>query len=161
MNKYRKWKRVTYTDSNGKERIKIVSEERGNMEGFRFINLECLSSFVNSLTIHALECKKAQELYAENGESPIVVLGEVWSRSLASIVGCRCKGCGKNYEIKSPRMRHSKRFEINFRAVWAQMVTGGGSAKLSEQCTTMGIPGMTSSTFSAIEEEIGDLWKQV
>ena len=50
---------------------------------------------------------------------------------------------------------------MNVRAVWGQMVTGGGSARLAETCATYGMPSMTSTTFSTIEEDIGNWWKVV
>jgi hypothetical protein len=97
----------------------------------------------------------------ENTENPIELRGEVWYQGLASVIAAKCNGCNKTFELKSPRMRHDKRFEINVRAVWAQMVTGGGASRLSEQCSTMGMHGLSQTAFSNIKEEIGSWWKQV
>lgn len=152
-----KWKRVQYTDMNGNERIKIVSEKKGNKEGFRIVNLECLDTYVNDLTKHAMTCDKMQQVVGD----PIELIGEVWFQGLASIIAARCKGCGKTIELKSPRMRADNKFEINVRAVWAQMVTGGGPSHLQEQCATMGMPSLSQIAFSNIEEEIGSWWKEV
>ena len=147
---------MRYTDQSGKERIKLVSEVRGNKEGFRIVNLECLEMYITEISIHSIQCSKSHEL-----SSPVEVLGEVWAQGLASVIAARCKGCGKCFELKSPRMRGDKKIEINVRAVWGQMVTGGGASKMGEQMATMGMPSMTQSTFSSIEEEIGVWWKQV
>ena len=152
---------MKYTDECGRLRIKLVSEERGRKDGFSIVNLECLEQCITQVTAHALMCNKAQSLFEKENTSPIDVLGEVWTSGLASIIACRCRGCGSTFEIKSPRMRNDKRFEINVRGVWAQMVTGGGASKLNEQAATMGMSGMSQTTFSTIEEEIGEMWKQV
>ena len=155
LDKYKKWKRVEYTDKSGKIRCKLISETRGNKEGFRFVGLEMFESFIENMTMHIVKCPHALEL-----KCPITVLGEVWSSSLASFIAVKCQGCGKYIELRSPRMP-DKQFEINVRATWGQMVTGGGCANLNEQCATMGMPGMNQSTFTAIEDMIGKLWKQV
>ncbi len=51
-------------------------------------------------------------------------------------------------------------FQINLRAVWGQVVVGGGCQNLNEQLSTLGMEGMTSTTFTQIEEEIGNYWKK-
>ena len=155
-NKYKTWKRVKNTDENGRDRMKLVSEVKGTKDGFRIVNLGCLQTYIHDITIHAIQCKDCHEL-----DSPIELLGEVWSMGLASVIAARCKGCGMSFELKSPRMGKNHRFEINVRAVWGQMVTGGGAAKLGEQCATMGMPTLSQTSFSAIEEEIGKWWSEV
>ena len=68
-------------------------------------------------------------------------------------------GCGKTITLDSPKMPGGRKYEINVRAVWGQMVTGGGGSPLQEQCATMGMPSMTRSAFSSMEEQIGCWWK--
>ena len=41
------------------------------------------------------------------------------------------------------------------------MFTGGGVSHLKESLATMGIPGMTPTTFSSIEEQIYKWWKEI
>jgi hypothetical protein len=142
---------------NGKERIKLISEQSANKEGFRLVNLECLEKYITEISVHCMLCKHLHE----HVDSPIELIGEVWHQGLASIVAAKCKGCGKTFELKSPRMRKDRRFEVNVRAVWSQMVTGGGASRLSEQCATMGMNGITQTAFTQIEDEIGSWWKQV
>ena len=156
-NKYCKWKKVSYTDDNGNERLKLVSQQVGDKQGYRIVNLECLQQYITDITVHCMVCKHL-DMHTEN---PVEVIGEVWHQGLASVVAAKCNGCCKLFELKSPRMRNDKRFEINVRAVWGQMVTGGGASHLSEQCATMGMPGLSQTAFSNIEEEIGSWWKQV
>ena len=157
LDKYTRWKRVLYTDDSGKDRVKLVSESIGDKQGFRIVNLECLQNYISDITAHALLCNHIEQ----HTQDPVELVGEVRHQGLASIIGARCKGCNKTFELKSPQMRTDKRFEINVRAVWGQMVTGGGASHLAEQCASMGMPGLTQKAFSHIEEQIGSWWKEV
>jgi hypothetical protein len=51
-----------------------------------------------------------------------------------------------------------ERYDINVRAVWGQMSSGGGAAKLNETAATLGMSGISGNSFSAIEREIGVWW---
>ncbi len=55
----------------------------------------------------------------------------------------------------------NKRFEINVRAVWGQMGSGGGSTRLNEESATLGMPGLSPDTYRKIEAEIGKWWHTV
>jgi hypothetical protein len=157
FDKYKKWKRVVEKDSSGSTRVKLVSQSKTNKEGFRIVHLQSLHTYVTEITKHCMTCPSLQD----NLQDPIELIGEVWYQGLASIIAAKCNGCGKTFEIKSPRMRGDKKFEVNVRAVWGQMVTGGGSSHLSEQCATLGMSGLSDAAFAVIEDEIGSWWKQV
>ncbi len=134
-----------------------------NMNEFRIINLEQVSRHVQDVTIHACLCEPAKILAAK-GEAPVVLLGEVQRLGLASILHSTCQGCGKIFSFcTSPKIRGKgkERFEVNLRAVWAQMSTGGGGSRLNETAATLGMPGLQKSTFSDIENQIGEWWGEV
>ncbi len=136
---------------------------KSNMNEFRIINLEQMSKHVSDITLHAALCSSAQML-ASKGEAPITLLGEVQQQGLASILHSTCNGCGEVFSIcTSPKMHtpDGNRFEVNVRAVWSQMSTGGGASKLNEQTATLGMPGLQPGTLSKIETEIGNWWKKV
>ena len=136
--------------------MKIQPEILGNTEGFRIVNMECLGTFVSQMTKHVILCGKITSQM-----EPVKLLGEVGHHGLASFIAVMCNGCGKTITLDSPKMPGDLKYEINVRAVWGQMVTGGGGSPLQEQCATMGMPSMTGSAFSSIEEQIGCWWKQV
>ena len=50
------------------------------------------------------------------------------------------------------------KWTVNVGAVWGQMATGGGSARLNESLAIMEVPGLPKSTFTSIEEEVGKAW---
>ncbi len=134
-----------------------------NFNEFRIMNLEKIREHISEITLHAATCSSAIELAAKN-EAPIQLLGEVQQQGMASFLHSKCNGCGKTFSFcTSPKVKtpEGDRFEINVRAVWAQMSTGGGSAKLNEQTATMGMPGLQSGTYSKIEKQIGLWWKKV
>ncbi len=138
----------------------LHDESNVNQNEFRIINLGHLTSIVGNITIHAALCKEAQKM-AVNNQSSIILEG-ITQLGLAWILKARCQ-CGTEFSWNSsPRIdtEHSSHFEINIRAVWAQMATGGGQFKLDEQMSTMGMPGISQSSFTAIENEIGTWWRE-
>ncbi len=131
-----------------------------NQNEFRIINLGQLSGMIATITVHAALCKTANA-QAKNGESSLKLCG-IAHYGLASIMTVKCD-CGTEFSLpSSPKIstKNSTHFEINIRAVWAQMATGGGQFRLDEQMTTMGMPGMSEKTFVQIENEIGSWWKE-
>jgi len=140
-------------------KMTFSSTSNATQSGFRIINLEKLGEFVTSVTSHVLQCPKAALLSAD--EAPIQVLGEVFRDGLASFVAVKCNGCSHVIQLKPPKMPSSNKFEINIRAVWGQMVTGGGCASLNESLSTMGVPALAEKSFKDIEEIIGEWWAKV
>ncbi|KAK3084066.1 hypothetical protein FSP39_007620 [Pinctada imbricata] len=93
------------------------------------------------------------------GKPPIILASEAHSRGLASVMMAQCQGCSKKFRMEtSPKIPGSKRFDINVRAVWGSMVTGNGPAHLNEFLGTLNSPGLTHTSFSSIETEIGKWW---
>ncbi len=134
-----------------------------NMNEFRIMNLEQLSKHVGEVTLHACLCEPAR-LLAAKGEAPVVLLGEVQRLGMASILHSTCQGCGQVFSFcSSPKVKGKgkERFEVNLRAVWAQMSTGGGCSRLNETAATLGMPGLQQCTFSDLENQIGDWWGEV
>ncbi len=134
-----------------------------NMNEFRIINLEQLSKHVGEVTLHACLCEPAR-LLAAKGEAPVLLLGEVQRLGMASILHSTCQGCGQIFSFcSSPKVKGKgkERFEVNLRAVWAQMSTGGGCSRLNETAATLGMPGLQQCTFSDLENQIGDWWGEV
>ncbi len=134
-----------------------------NMNEFRIINLEQVSKHVNDVTLHASLCEEAKNLAAK-GDPPVKLLGEVQQQGMASFLHSTCQGHGKVFSFcTSHRVstKHGDRFEVNIRAVWAQMSTGGGCNKLNEVTATLGMPGLHQRTFSKLENEIGHWWTEV
>ena len=46
-------------------------------------------------------------------------------------------------------------YDVNLRASWGQITNGGGSAQLAELCAALGMPSLSSKTFSKLEAAIG------
>ena len=129
-------------------------------DGYRMIHLSSLKQHQYAVSKHVALCKYARRL-ARRGQSPIIMLSERRTYGIACHLISRCLGCRTTFKFcTSPRMEEFPRYDINVRAVWGQMATGGGAAKLNETMATMGCPGMSQSTFSSIEEEIGKHWKK-
>ncbi len=135
-----------------------------NMNEFRIMNLGEVSKYISELTLHSATCQQAIEL-GMKGEAPIQLVGEVKNLGLASIIQSECKGCSKVFRFTtSPKVTMpdgNKRFEINVRAVWGQMGSGGGSTRLNEESATNGMPGLSPDTYRKIETEIGKWWHTV
>ncbi len=73
-----------------------------------------------------------------------------------------CFKCGEEFTLQSlSRVRSEsigRRWTVNVGAVWGQMATGGGAARLNETTATMEVPGLSKTAFIAIEEDIGRAW---
>jgi len=52
------------------------------------------------------------------------------------------------------------RWEANLAAVWGQMSSGGGYAKLHETMSTLGVPVMSPKNFIRTEQAIGEYWQE-
>jgi hypothetical protein len=134
------------------------ADANGAMDGFRLVNLNSLRTYVTDITMHAVHCAHYQE---KDLQEPFSFLGEVASKGLASFIAASCNGCGHTFTIDSPTVPGSKRLEVNLRGVWGSMVTGGGAAHLAETSATFGMPGVSQTSFTSIEHEIGEWWKRV
>jgi hypothetical protein len=138
-------------------KMNFSMKSSGNTDGSRIINLDNLAGYVGDITKHVLLCENFKTL----PQSPIKLLGEVKRYGLHSVLAAECQGCFKIFNLQtSPKLpiKDSFRFDVNVRAVWGEMVTGGGVSHLNESLATIGVPGMTQTTFTSIEQEISDWW---
>ena len=143
-------------------KLTFKKKEIGNLSGHRIISLNNLEYYVGEISKHVLLCPKSATL-ADN-ESPIKLLGEVKRQGLHSILAAKCQGCQQIFHLGGSSKLHMNdtiRYDLNVRAVWGEMSTGGGVSHLNESLTTMGIPRMTQTTFSSIEEQIYRWWKEI
>ncbi|OWF41646.1 hypothetical protein KP79_PYT25043 [Mizuhopecten yessoensis] len=131
--------------------------------GYRIINLDQLQNHVAQLSLHACTCPQAISLAAK-GISPIKLETELRTLGLASVLQAKCAGC--NYLLNLETSKRIEKdncisYDINVRAVWGCMATGNGAAHLTELLGTMDSPSMTRRTFSKIENDISQWWKEV
>ncbi|CAC5405810.1 unnamed protein product [Mytilus coruscus] len=63
----------------------------------------------------------------------------------------------------SPRLETnaSRHFDVNVRAVWGALASGNGLAHLNEVLATLDSPTMSQNTFTTIENEISQWWKDL
>lgn len=131
---------------------------------YRLMNLGSLADHIEAITLHAANCTKAIDVVSVAGGKPMSLQGVTHDMGLASFLQTKCHGCGKHFRLRTSsylELCHGqKHFDINIRAVWGEVATGGGAFKLNEQLATMGVPGMSSNTFTKIESEIGEWWGQ-
>lgn len=108
-----------------------------------------------------------QKNLASNGQ-PIIALVNEKRDGVSCVIEWKCLGCSKlfklqsSYDFKSESDGKCKNMkDINVRAVWGSMVTGGGCSSLNELLGTMGVPGLTEQKYCKIEHEIGKWWSEV
>ncbi len=142
-------------------KVKPPSAPHLGKDEYRLINLGQLADQISTISLHGATCKKALEM-ALTGEAPISVSGITRDMGLACFIQFLCNGCGKKMRLTtSPYMKldsFTKHFDINVRAVWGEVASGGGSMKLNEQLGNMGVHGMCGDTFTKLEHEIGEWW---
>ena len=146
------------SDKSLKMKIKRIISNDPKPTGYRFMNLDSLQSHVSEITLHACLCPEAIEL-ASKGSPPLKIETELRNLGLASILSVVCQGCRKQFKLEnSPTLPGSKRYDINVRAVWGSIATGNGPSHFNEMMGTMNSPGLSPSSFSTIEEDIGKWW---
>ena len=141
------------------ERLKF-----NNLDGCRIINLECLAAIIMTTSCHIATCDAAR-FSVQGGGQALVLEGEVNRFGLASILACRCKGCGKLFRLETQKKVRDPngilRYEVNMAAVWGGVAAGIGGAKLNEILGTAGVPGMDRKTFCEIEHRLGGWFTKV
>ena len=124
------------------------------LQGCRIVNLDKLQEFIHHLTAHAAACGPGCE---------IILQGETRA-GLASILSSRCSKCqfiipfATSDKVTGPKGVF--RWEVNLGAVWGQMSTGGGYARLKETMSTLGVQVMSPKSFIDTERSIGQWWQQ-
>ncbi|KAH3799726.1 hypothetical protein DPMN_153340 [Dreissena polymorpha] len=71
-----------------------------------------------------------------------------------------CAGCDKEFKLETSKRQGNGLFDVNVRAVWGTMASGGGTTDLQKQLSTLNIPPLTSNMFSSLEHTIGDWWSK-
>ena len=84
-----------------------------------------MGQFVSQMTKHVIVCGKVT-----SHMEPVKLLGEVGHIGLASFIAVMCNGCEQTMTLDSPKMSWDLKYEINMRAMWSQMVPGGGGSPL-------------------------------
>ena len=135
-----------------------------NLDGCRIVNLGQLAHHIHVLTLHSATCVQCKYV-AESEKRAIVLHGEVSREGLATMLHAGCAGCGQTWrmattkKIKGPT--GNMRWQLNLDAVAGQVTTGGGLEKMNNQLAHMGVPGMSHTAFSAIEEQLGLWWAAI
>ena len=126
----------------------------------RIINLQLLSRHIEDVTQHVATCS-ACHMVAQSLDA-ITVVGEKDRNGLASIMGCKFKGCGQeltfNTSTKATGLTGKYFWTNNLAAVWGQMSVGGGFNSLEESLSVFNIPVMTQRSFVHTEQMIGKWW---
>ncbi|XP_060577969.1 uncharacterized protein LOC132735083 [Ruditapes philippinarum] len=128
------------------------------LSGYRIINLENLKDHVAVISTHSCICEKARAL-AANGKPPIILRSEKCKSGLFSILLAICEGCKQEFCLNTSQKQGNGQYDINVRAVWGTMASGGGATDIREQLSTMNIPQLTSNMFSSLEDQIGKWWE--
>ena len=146
----------------GQAGLKFKIENVSYLNGYRIINLDSLKEHVVEITLHTVTCTKAHAL-AESGRPPVSLTSESNRSGLFSILWAKCHGCEKKFPLKtSPSIKtDDKIFDINVRAVWGAMTSGGGAASLNEVLGTLNMPTISERFFTSLEHKIGDWWQQI
>lgn len=119
------------------------------MTGCRILHLAKLAQNIRKVSQHSAQCRGICN-----------VVEEVRREGLASTLLAECNTCKEAlYLESSTKVKGSgskkNRYAVNVGAVLGQMATGGGHARLNETAAMLDIPGMSKSTFSSIEMQIG------
>ena len=109
------------------------------------INLQLLSRHIEDVTQHVATCS-ACHMVAQSSDA-LTIFGEKGRNGLASIMGCRFKGCGQeitfNTSTKTTGLTGNMLWTNSLAAVWGQMTVGGGFNSLEESLRVLNIPVMT------------------
>ena len=142
-------------------KVSLINRSLEEAEGFRLIDLKSLSEFISVVATHASQCNHAISL-AASGDSPVGPVLERNRDGLSCSLHLSCKGCKSTFQFSSSKtLPDSTVQEVNMRAVWGSMTTGGGVSQLNELLATVGVPGMRQDQYSSLETTIGDHWREV
>ena len=133
------------------------THERAPDPECRIINVQLLSRHIEDVAQHVATCS-ACHMVAQSLDA-ITVVGEKDRNGLASIMGCKFKGCGQeltfNTSTKATGLTGKHFWTNNLAAVWGQMSVGGGFNSLEESLSVFNIPVMTQRSFVHTEQMIG------
>lgn len=127
-----------------------------NLSGARVMDLTCLSHAIETISQHSTNCQ----------EGKCSLVGEVQREGLGSTLEVVCDGCNSSIRFPTSSVTTAsgdlqQRYSANVGAVWGQLATGGGHRALNEQLAALNVPGMSKSTFSKIEGQLGQEWESI
>lgn len=79
-------------------------------------------------------------------------------KGLSSIIVCKCDMCLLEFHIPTSDPATDK-MDVNTRAVAGIMSIGAGFTQLEDLCATIGIPCMSSKTYSRLHDTVCDGWE--
>ncbi len=137
-------------ENSSKKSTTAAQPQAQVMQGARIIPLDKLSDTITELSSHSANCGGTCTVTRENRSG------------LATTLHLACRNCAEVFTLQSSELIHSenmsRRWGVNVGAVWGQMATGGGAARLNETFAAVEVPALSKTTFVAIEEEIGRAW---
>ena len=108
--------------NNDNLKYKFV-ENSDSVSGYRIMNLDLLRQEIVNISTHKCICDQAQWLVSD-GQEPIMIRSEINRSRLFSIV-LVCKGCSKQFQIKTVDKQSNGLYDINVRDVWGSVSSGG------------------------------------
>ena len=154
-----------YSCSNLTDTKMSIKKEtvKQNFDGNRILNLNNLSMYVEEITRHSALCaiEHSEEL-SETSKPFVKLVCETQVHGLASVLLAECQMCRKQFRLCTSDTvicdNGDNRFDINVRAVWGEMVTGGGCTSLNERMGTLGVGHISGHTFRDIENQVSKWW---
>ena len=147
-------------DSSNLQQQNMTTTVHGTASECRIMNLQLLSKHIEDVAHHVVTCSACHTV-AQSSDA-IVILGEKDRNRLASIMGCKFKGCGQELTFatstKTAGLTGKMFWTKNLAAVWGQMTVGGGFNSLEESLSVLNIPVMTKRSFVHAEHMIGKWW---
>ncbi|CAG2214773.1 unnamed protein product [Mytilus edulis] len=131
--------------------------------GYRLISIQKLQQHYHDIANHVVFCDKARDI-AVRGGNMVEIISQPANYGLATTLQARCSGCQQKLSFDtSPRLETnaSRHFDVNVRAVWGALASGNGLAHLNEVLATLDSPTMSQNTFTTIENEISQWWKDL
>ena len=133
------------SDSDLRQTSGSFAHEKAPDPECRIISLQLLSRHIEDVTQHVATCL-ACHMVAQSLDT-ITVVNEKDRNGLASIMGCKFKGCEQELTFNTSTKATGptgKFFWINnLAAVWGQTSVGGGFNSLEESLSVFNIPVMT------------------
>ena len=127
-------------------------ESAPSLDGSRIINLKQLESFISDVSSHSQSCRLGT----------ISLIGETYRNGMSSVLSAKCSSCRADIAFSTSHkiggVGSGKRWESNLAAVWGQMASGGGHARLKEVMSVLGVPVMTKRSFIVTESAVNKCW---
>ena len=127
-------------------------ESAPSLDGSRIINLKQLESFISDVSSHSQSCRLGT----------ISLIGETYRNGMSSVLSAKCSSCRADIAFSTSHkiggVGNGKRWESNLAAVWGQMASGGGHARLKEVMSVLGVPVMTKRSFIVTESAVNKCW---